>query len=624
MRVLPRASAEKRVASEARFKYSRLASQGPQSNKRRNKWITMNLNNNNGALSFNPIEGPTNGIAQLRSHLLLRSEWHSELVSAQKLGEIARDLGIGRFSKDDINGLWRIGLLRADCVESAVPPQIKGLLSLERDSEYLDLRTIVTKQKGYGSSMSKKSKRRTPADEAPPNLSFHPMRAYVLHHVVRTLGSKTNPCQYLIHRPGLAKVARFELNNLDSWTSSPAFSDRFDYWNQLAEVAAACSVILWLPPEGHEARARSFNWLPSYADMVRDYLKHSGLIAIRQWREDLAWAAHTSDENKTVHTLLRLMRQSERERLKGSLGAAMKFLDMAESIRRASERLLNTKLAEEDEIGPGQWMHGARKMLYGHERVFDAPRKDLRDFLGILGLDFGVKVRCYVEGETELGAFRYAIGADGLCSIVNLKGNVVQRAGKGVAFTDSLAQDARDRVISVVILDSDRDDVVRALKKTASEKRMHGRFFLSAPDFELANFNIEELLRVAIARALGCNFDDEVVSKRLVKELPFVSQAKSGNEFMRLLPSEIKDGVAKGETWGEALMQYAIAHPTFPVGDTRAGREREIVDAARVLIRAQDVGYLRSVEMEELDSETGKMVRRRDEKNGSDDSATPN
>lgn len=580
----------------------------------------MNLNDNFGTLSFNPIVGPGHGIAQLRANLLFRSEWDSALVSPQKLGQIASDLGIGRFSEDEILGLWRIGLLRADCVESESPPQDDGLLSLNFDSRHLDLRALITKQKGYGSSLSKKSKVRTSAADPLPNLSFHPTRVYVLHHVARTFVSNTNPCQYLIYRPGLVKVARFGLKSLDRWTSSAAFSDRFDYWNQLAEVAAACSVVLWLPPEGHQAQTRSFSWLSSYVDMVRDYLKRSGLIAIRQWRADLAWAAHISDENKNVQTLLRLMRQSERERIKGSLGAAMKFLDMAESIRRASERLLNIELAEEDEIGPGQWMHGARKMLYGHERVFDAPRKDLRDFLGILGLDFGVKVRCYVEGETEFGAFRYAIGVDGLCSVVNLKGNVVQRGGKGMAFADSLAEDVRDRVISVIVVDRDREDVVRAVKKAASEKRIHGRFYLSSPDFELANFSIEELLRVAIATALACNFDDGEVNGRLVKDLPLVSHAKSAKEFMRLLPSDLKDGVTKGETWGEALMKYAIAHPRFPVGDSRAGEEREIFDAARVLVRAQDVGYLRSVDMEELDPETGKMVKRRDEKRSCGDS----
>jgi len=49
----------------------------------------MNLNNNFGALSFNALEGPGHGIAQLRANLLLRSEWDFELVSDQKLGQIA-------------------------------------------------------------------------------------------------------------------------------------------------------------------------------------------------------------------------------------------------------------------------------------------------------------------------------------------------------------------------------------------------------------------------------------------------------------------------------------------------------------------------------------------------------
>ena len=121
----------------------------------------MNLNDNFGALSLNPIEGPGHGIAQIRASLSLRSEWDSELVSPQKLGQIATDLGIGHFSKDDILGLWRIGLLRADCVESEPSPQIHELVSLEFDSRHLDLRAIVTRKKGYGSSMSKKSKART-------------------------------------------------------------------------------------------------------------------------------------------------------------------------------------------------------------------------------------------------------------------------------------------------------------------------------------------------------------------------------------------------------------------------------------------------------------------------------
>ena len=573
--------------------------------------VTTGMKANAEALSQNPILGPGPGIAELRADLALRPEWTSELVDAQRLGQIAKELNIGNFSEDDIFGLWHIGLLRADYVESDQPIQIAGLFPLECLSQYVDLRTLMPKPEGYGSSMSKQSTEKSSNSGPQPELLFHPNRVYVLHHVVRTLAPKTSACQYLPLMPGVEKVARFELEAFDRWTTSSEFSDRFDYWNHLVEFSAVCAAVLWRPPENHSTRGGTFPWLLPYLDMVSDYLKRSGLSMIRHCREDLAWAAHTSDENTTIHTLLRMMRQSERDRIKGNLGAAMKFLDMAESIRRASERLLSTHLPEEDELGPGRWMEGARKMLYGHERVFDAPRKDLRDFLGILGLDFGVKVRCYVEGETELGALRHAVGADGQCSFVNLKGNVVQRHGKGMAFADSLAEAARDRIISVVVIDSDKEEVVRTLKRAASERRMHGPFFLNTPDIEMANFTIEELLRVAIALDLKVRFDDNEVDKRLPEVLPSVASARSAKEFMGFLRNESMVGVGKGEKWGEALMNYAIAHPTFPSGDSRVGTEREVLKAARVLIRAQDVGYLRSVDSEELDPNTGRMVKRR-------------
>lgn len=560
-------------------------------------------------LSQNPIEGPGPGIAALRSALALRSEWTSQLVSAQKLGQIAKDLGLGTFSGDDILGLWHIGLLRADHVEYQLQPAVLGLVPLNDRSQYLDLRVMHQKPEGYGSSMPERLKDEPSSDVLPLELKFHPTRIYVLHHVVRTLAVKTSATQYLLWKPGVERSAQLELDALDRWSSSPEFCSRFDYWNQIGELAAACDAAMRLPPEVAPAGGTLFQERQCFEEMVESYLRRCGQAMIRQCREDLAWAAHTTDGNSMIHTLLRLMRRSERDRIVGSLGAAVKFLAMAESIRRASERFLGCELPEEDELGPGQWMEGARKMLYGHERVFDAPRRDLRDFLGIIGLDFGVKVRCYVEGETELGALRRAVGADGLCSFVNLKGNVVQRNGKGVAFADSLAEDSRERVISVVVVDSDRLEVVRTLKRAASEKRMHGPFFLHAPDFEFANFNVEELLRVAISLHMKARFDDNDVDDCLAKELPSVVNVKSAKEFMSHLRANGMDDVGKGEKWGAALMDYAVEHPMFPSCDPRAGTERKAIAAARVLIRAQDVGYLRSVGYEEVDPETGLMLK---------------
>lgn len=545
-------------------------------------------------------------LAKLRAELSSASEWTSSLVDTRKLAQIAGQLGLGHISEDDIRGLWSIGLLRADLVRSEGQTCTHSLVPVPGGVDsYIDVRTMDLLPAGYGSSMEELS---DPVRAI--TLLFHPFRVYVLHHVVRTLVIKTSSCQYLRWTPGVLRVVDYQLRELNTWTSGDSFPDRFDYWNQVAELAALCTPVSWLPPRESADADNDRAWLRRYADLLRDLLTRRGLPALHQCRGDLAWAAHERDSNTNVHTLLRLMKRSERDRIEGRLGAAMQFLSMAESVRRAGERLLGVQLPEEDELGPGQWMEGARKMLYGHERVFDAPRKDLRDFLGILGLDFGVKVRCYVEGETELGALRHAVGVDGQCTFVNLKGNVVERGGKGVAFLDSLAADLNAHVFSVVIVDKDRADVVRVLKKAAADQAFFGAYFLFDPDIEFGNFSVAELLEVArgIAQQPGALDQDEIITKsNLLSE---ICSARSGKEFFRRLEHVGLEDVAKGEKWGEALMSFATKHQTFPIGHPRAGEQRPLVEAARLLIRTEDAGFLRSMAYEQLDAETGKVVAR--------------
>lgn len=552
-------------------------------------------------------EEPGADLAQLRTELAVASEWTSSLVDSRKLAQIAGQLGFGHFSEDDICGLWRIGLFRADLVRSEGQTRKPGLVPLhpEETQTYVDVRTMGPRPAGYGSSMEQPGEQ-----ERGMTLLFHPFRVYVLHHVVRTLVISTSNCQYLRWTPGVLRVVDQQLRELNHWTGSDSFADRFDYWNHVAELATVCAPVSWLAPgdSGNANDGRA--WLRRYADSLRELLTRLGLPSLHQYRGDLAWAANERDPNTNVHTLLRLMKPSERDRIEGRLGAAMKFLAMAESIRRAGERLLGVQMPEEDELGPGQWMDGARKMLYGHERVFDAPRRDLRDFLGILGLDFGVKVRCYVEGETELGALRHAVGVEGQCTFVNLKGNVSERGGKGVAFLDSLAADLNAHVFSVVILDNDRADVVRLLKKAAADRAFFGAYFLFDPDIEFGNFNIAELLEVAlgIAQRSDPATQDQASTKATL--LSKVSNARSGKEFFRLLADAGVEDAAKGEKWGEALMSFATKHQTFPIGHPRGGEERPLVEAARLLIRAEDAGFLRSMAYEELDAETGRVIAR--------------
>ena len=302
-------------------------------------------------------------LAPLRTSLAAWSEWHSELVDAYELGQIASKLGFGHFFDDDVHAMWRIGLLRADRVIGGPETEMQGLITACNDGEtsYVDTRLTTHRPEGYGSAFLEA----TP-QEAALSPYFHPYKVYVLHHVARTLRIQTSNCQYLRWTPGIQGIVESELQHRVNWTGSDIFADRFNYWNLISEIAIVSQPMQWLAPQREVGTNALQTWLQQYATSLESALREVGLPNLNGYRQDLAIAAHERDSNGTIHTLLRLMKRFERDRIEGRLGAAMKFLAMAESIRRAVERLMQVQMLEEDEIGPGQWMDGARKTLYAY------------------------------------------------------------------------------------------------------------------------------------------------------------------------------------------------------------------------------------------------------------------
>lgn len=549
---------------------------------------------------------------QVRVEVVLHFEaWRRRLLSPDGLAKLAKDLGLGWFSASEISGLWKLGLLRADLVLSDVPIECSGLKYSDGIGEadkfaYSDFRQIEHRAAGYGSALQ--------GQESAPleaTLAFHPFRVYVLHHIERTLKICTSNMQFLTYEPGISTVTQSLQESNQHWTSTFEFGDRFDYWNKVAETASVVEPITYdvvfrdLEPMrvGTQLNRNEFEIALS------EMLLNTGKSVLRQMRSDLAFAAESLDENRSVHVLLRLMNWRERERLKGKLGGSMHFLAMAETIRRSAEQVFAEEWPEEDEIGPGQWFPGARKMLYGSERVFDAPRHHLRDYLTQLGLDFAIKVRCYVEGDTEYGALAHAAGSFGHIQLVNLSGNVAEKRGKGLAFVESIEADMNSGIFSVVILDGDREEYLRILRKTAEESRFHGRFFICNPDIECGNFSARELIEIAIQE---CQKDEPgKVGMTSTKEamLALASTVQNNNDLITLTKNHGITNFRKSEFWGKALMEFAIANPLFPSDDVRAGQQRPIVEAAELLIRMQDIGFFRSKAVERIDSHSGKTVQ---------------
>lgn len=358
----------------------------------------------------------------------------------------------------------------------------------------------------------------------------------MIYHIDRVFRSNTSSTQYLLNPDGLIRLASHEIEGLNQWTAGEKFVERFEHWNRTAEFAivlepityaAVFHSIRWQIPDTLEALEDK---IEQRRGKIREFLSEFSVSQINEIRAELCREAESLDGNKLVHVLLRLMSSHERLKLRDALGACMQFLCMAEIIRRAAEDAFDQELPEEDEIGFGQWMAGARKSIYGSERILDSSRETRRDFLTGMGLDYGTKARCYVEGETELGALTSAVGNAGGIEFVNLRGQFVEKRGRGLNFAASLKNDMRSHVFSVVVLDQDRDEPIRALKRAATNGDFFGRFFISFPDFELANFTVEELVDVVLKIA-GQDGDQEAKRSKL---MALASAAKSGKQFFEV------------------------------------------------------------------------------------------
>lgn len=542
---------------------------------------------------------------KIRSELVSApSIWQFDLLKPHQLAAFVKDRGIAIWGEDTIEHLWRCGLLRADKIRSTIPLSAPALNLVGEDDgvfNYADLRQVPCVEVGYGGIFQAAK----PPD-AEVQLLFHPFRLFVLYHVDRVFASDATSTQYLLHPPGLTRLAELSIEHMDQWTKSDSCAERFEHWNRTAELAIVAEpstygrifhATRWRPPDDEDSIEGK---IAAHREKVRAFLTSATPADIDGFCDDLVINAESIDDNKMLHVLLRLTAAQQRLKFRSAIGGSMFLLAMAETIRRAAEHAHDREYPEEDERGFGQWMEGARKSIYGTERILDAPAEVRRDFLTSMGLDAGVKVRVYVEGDTEEGAMRSAAGEGGGVEYINLRGQVIEK--KQLAFVASLKADMKSHVLSIVMLDGDSVDNVRALKKAAKDKAFFGRFFVATPDFEFGNFTASELIEVALKLA-------EELNQTIPENADFSTAlaATSGTKFLDALEVAGFSSVRKSAAWGRALMKHALRHPEFPAGHSSAGKRRPAVDAARLIVVARGAGYQRSVDRYDVDPDTGEF-----------------
>ena len=541
--------------------------------------------------------------------------WQLRLEDQSGIDSYSRERGLPPlFLGDHVEALWNVGFLRADLIESTSPLRNRGLSLLGEQAGtlyYSDQRTLQPRDTGWVNAI-----RSFPPLPERARLYFHPFRYYVLWHIQRVLDVPIARLQPLFSSSAYQRLLDDRLRALAEFSATSQFADNVNSWNTVAEFAIAAEPCFFQVLYGRLSHPPSITYedqlrlIDQHWGDIQPWFLRAGVDTLEQYRRDLCIAAESLDPNKDVHTLLRLAASDRRIRnIRGRLGGSLLLLAMAETLRRSCEKAFNLTLPEEDELGFGFIPKGVKQEVYGSERLIDASSAVKAEWLRAFGLGSGVRVRWYVEGDTEFSALDSIIGRYLAIELVNLRGQVAARGTKGVAFRDSLRSDMKSLIFSFISMDGDRADFIRVVRRAAEDDDFCGMFFISEPDFEFQNFTIDELediLWTYLSQEHGLpeterqRLHDAIHTANNAAQL-FASLAKA----FPGLPLE-----HKGAEWGRRLMQYASEHPDLPSQEGHPGRRRQALEALEHALRCAVLEFGPSSRKLKVDPLTGRPVPR--------------
>jgi gamma-glutamylcyclotransferase (GGCT)/AIG2-like uncharacterized protein YtfP len=535
------------------------------------------------------------------------------LLSVQGLNTLAKDRGVDLSPhNDDVERLWQMGVLRADLIVSKQQLDIEGLVFIQQNDSghyvYTDTRDCVNKTDGLGSIY--------PDLTGMPYgayLMFHPFRYYVLYRIEQELVPRINSFQILRSATGCQRIVESFIESFNEKTSDERFRARVRRWNEIVSLAVAVEPFThskvfgyYKVPVTYDEKEQDF-----YAALRKQYEDCSELLinisidGVNEILSELCREAELLEPNDDVRRLIRLTKRYRIERVKGKLGGSVYLLTMAEMIRRAAEGAFQLELPEEDEMGYGggsetadfkEYFYGARRLLDSHEGI--------SRFIQDLNLDYTVRLRWYVEGDTELNALQSELGDDENIEIINLRGDVVAGKGKGLSFRENLLNDMRRFIYSFVSLDGDVDHNLRVLLRAVQGREMFGMFFISKPDFEFGNFNSDELAAILWEMAL----ENGAPPEEKDNFLKIVSAAENGKQLFRNVRKALPDlqRLDKGKAWGEKLLNFAKENNYFQRDGQK--KPRPLIEAIMQARRAVECGYYLSREEGRVDIKTGGIV----------------
>lgn len=160
-------------------------------------------------------------------------------------------------------------------------------------------------------------------------------------------------------------------------------------------------------------------------------------------------------------------------------------------------------------------------------------------------------------------------------------------------------------VFSIVLIDDDRSDFVYAVKKAAADDEICGCFFISAKDFEFANFDLSELEEVLWIIALE-DQENKVTEEDRQTLHEAIKNAQNAEELKKTAAKALPQlgQFSKGEKWGEKLIEYTWRHPL------RQDKERQVIEAIRAALTTKTASYQVTRRDFRVDENTGQPVER--------------
>lgn len=329
--------------------------------------------------------------------------------------------------------------------------------------------------------------------------------------------------------------------------------------------------------------------IDSHCDELAKYQKEMykvlSVLDHKQWRElhtSIKFHAESLDDNSELYLLLRLAHWDQRKKLKGRFSASLWFRHMAEVLRRGFEKIRSEEWREEDYSG-GLWDEGSRALVYGSERPLDNRHLAKQNLLRKFGLLTGSVVRWYVEGETEFHAILELIPSPAKLNIevVNLRGNVAtEKQNIALKLADCLIADIDLRRFSFITYDKDVSQNVKTIELQIKNKMVCGIVGENDPDFEFANFTLEELVTIAAELDKSRGFDPTPIINA------DWSNVKKAKDFEKIYVANSQSRrKLKGEDWGIALARFMWDNPTLE------GQERAFIRQLGAATRASRVNY---------------------------------